>query len=55
MVEQEVYALLLAHLAIHRLMHQAAVAGDLDPDQLSFTRSMRVVRRQVTDQAALSP
>jgi hypothetical protein len=55
MVEQEVYALLLVHLAIRRLMHQAAVAGDLDPDQLSFTRSLRVVRRQVTDQAALSP
>ena len=55
MVEQEVYALLLVHLAIRRLMHQAALGADLDPDQLSFTRSLRVVRRQVTDQAALSP
>jgi hypothetical protein len=55
MVQQEVWGMLLVHLAIRRLMHQAAVAGDVDPDQLSFTRSLRVVRRQVTDQAALSP
>jgi hypothetical protein len=47
--------MLLVHLAIRRLMHQAALGVDLDPDQLSFTRSLRVVRRQVTDQAALSP
>jgi hypothetical protein len=55
MVQQEVWGMLLVHLAIRRLMHQAAVDGDVDPDQLSFTRSLRVVRRQVTDQAALSP
>jgi hypothetical protein len=58
MVEQEVYAYLLVYLAIRRLMHQAAVAVDgepLDPDRLSFVRSLRVVRRQVTDQAAFSP
>jgi hypothetical protein len=55
MVQQEVWGMLLVHLAIRRLMHQAAVAGELDPDRLSFTRSLRVVRRQVTDQAALSP
>jgi hypothetical protein len=55
MVAQEVYALLLVHVAIRRVMHQAALDADLDPDQLSFTRSLRVVRRQVTDQAALSP
>jgi hypothetical protein len=56
MVEQEVYAYLLVHLAIRRLMHQAAVDGQpLDPDQLSFVRSLRVVRRQVTAQAAFPP
>jgi hypothetical protein len=38
-----------------RLLHQAAVAGDLDPDQLSFTRKLRVVRRQITDQEAFPP
>lgn len=27
------------------LMHQAALDGDVDPDRLSFTKSLRVVRR----------
>ena len=55
-VEQEVWGMLLVHYAIRRLMHQAALDADLDPDRLSFVRSLRVVRRQVTSgQAALSP
>jgi len=54
-VEQEVYGLLLVHYAIRQLMHQAAVREGVDPDRLSFTRSLRVVRRQVPAQAGLSP
>jgi hypothetical protein len=54
-VEQEIYGLLLVHHAIRQLMHQAALHEGLDPDRLSFTRSLRVVRRQVPAQAALSP
>jgi hypothetical protein len=55
-VEQEVWGMLLVHYAIRRLMHQAALDADLDPDRLSFVRSLRVVRRQVpSGQAALSP
>lgn len=54
-VEQEVYGLLLDHHAIRQLMHQAALHEGVDPDRLSFTRSLRVVRRQVPAQAALSP
>jgi len=53
--EQELYGFLLVHHAIRHLMHQAATEGDHDPDRISFTRSLRVVRRQVTDQAAFSP
>ncbi|MFE7779446.1 IS4 family transposase [Streptomyces sp. NPDC057445] len=53
--EQELYGFLLVHHAIRHLMHQAARQGDQDPDRISFTRSLRVVRRQVTDQAAFSP
>jgi Insertion element 4 transposase N-terminal/Transposase DDE domain len=53
--EQELYGFLLVHHAIRHLMHQAAREGDHDPDRISFTRSLRVVRRQVTDQAAFSP
>jgi len=53
--EQELYGFLLVHHAIRHLMHQAASEGDHDPDRISFTRSLRVVRRQVIDQAAFSP
>jgi hypothetical protein len=52
---QEVWAHLLVHYAIRTLMHQAALAGEVDPDRLSFTRSLHIARRQVTSQAAFSP
>ena len=54
-VEQEVYGFLLVHYAIRTLMHQAALDAGIDPDRISFTRSLRVARRQVTAQAAFSP
>ncbi|WP_405681975.1 IS4 family transposase [Streptomyces sp. NBC_01238] len=53
--EQELYGFLLVHHAIRHLMHQAANQAGQDPDRISFIRSVRVVRRQVTDQAAFSP
>jgi hypothetical protein len=57
LVTQELWGMLLVHHAIRRLMHQAALAVDVDPDRLSFTRSLRIVRRQVTTtgQAAFPP
>jgi hypothetical protein len=57
MVAQEVWAHLLVHHAIRRLMHQAALDHHLDPDRVSFIRSLRIVRRQVTTagQAAIPP
>jgi hypothetical protein len=54
-VEQEVWAHLLVHYALRRLLHQAALDEDLDPDRLSFIRSLRVVRRQLIAHAAFSP
>jgi hypothetical protein len=54
-VEQEIYGFLLVHYAIRSLMHHAATGADIDPDQVSFTRTLRLVRRQVTAQAAFSP
>jgi Insertion element 4 transposase N-terminal/Transposase DDE domain len=54
-VEQEVYAHLLVHYAIRALMHQAALDAAVDPDRLSFTRSLRIVRRQLIARAAFSP
>jgi hypothetical protein len=54
-VEQEVWGMLLVHYAIRQLMHQAALDGEVDPDRVSFVRSLRVVRRQVMQQAGFSP
>lgn len=55
LVRQELYGLLLAHFAIRALMHEAALQADLDPDQLSFTHSVRVVRRHAITAASFSP
>ena len=55
MIRQEIWAFLLTHYAIRHLMCEAAEQADVDPDRLSFMRSLRVIRRQVTDQAGLSP
>jgi IS4 transposase len=55
LVEQEIWALLLGHYAIRTLMTEAADEADVDPDRLSFMRTLRVIRRQVTDQADFSP
>src|SRR5215207_499280 len=46
-VVQEVYGLLLAHLAIRTVMHQAALRDGVDPDRLSFTGALRVLRRAI--------
>jgi hypothetical protein len=54
-VLQEVWAHLLVHYAVRTLMHQAALEAAVDPDRLSFTRSLHIARRQVTSQAAFSP
>lgn len=55
LVHQEIWGLLLAHYSIRSLMAEAAESVGVDPDRLSFIRSINVVRRQVTDQAAFSP
>jgi hypothetical protein len=54
-VEQEVWGHLLVHHAIRSLMHTTARNIGTDPDRLSFTRTLRLARRQVTAQAAFSP
>ena len=55
LVEQEIWGLLLTHYGIRHLMREAADQADLDPDRMSFIRALRVIRRQVTGQAAFSP
>ena len=39
----------------HAFLVVAALAEDLDPDRLSFIRTLRVVRRQVIAAPAVSP
>lgn len=46
-VVQEVYGLVLAHRAIRCLMAAAAARADLDPDRLSFTDTLRLLRRTI--------
>lgn len=55
LVRQEVWGLLLAHFAMRGLMHEAALRADEDPDRLSFSHAVRVVRRKVPLFAALPP
>ncbi len=54
-VRQEVWAHLLVHYAIRKLMHQAALTEGLDPDRLSFTSSLRIVRRHLVSHQPFSP
>lgn len=54
-VGQEVWAHLLVHYALRALMHDTAVDHDLDPDRLSFTATLRIVRRHTITRAVFSP
>lgn len=55
LVRQELYGLMMAHFAVRGLMHEAAMAGEVDPDRLSFIHAVRVIRRTLPHFAALSP
>ena len=55
LVLQELWGLLLAHFAIRQLMAQAAWPRGLDPDRLSFTHAVRVIKRKLPQAAAIPP
>lgn len=55
LVLQELWGLLLAHFAIRQLMTQAAWPRGLDPDRLSFTHAVRVIKRKMPQAAAAPP
>jgi len=55
LVEQEFYALLLAHAAIRRLMTQAAIATGQAAEDLSFIHAVRVLKRRLPAAAAIPP
>lgn len=55
LVKQEVWGLMMAHFAVRGLMHEAALKADEDPDRLSFTHAVRVVRRKLPTLGAVPP
>jgi hypothetical protein len=48
-VRQEIYGILLAYNAARALMHEAALAEQIDPRRLSFLDSLRIIRDTVAD------
>lgn len=55
LVRQEFYGLLLAHYALRGIMHEAALHADLDPDELSFVHTVRVVQRKILTVGSFPP
>lgn len=55
LVQQEFHGLMMAHFAIRGLMHEAALKADIDPDEVSFVHTVRVVRRKLPAFPAFSP
>jgi hypothetical protein len=55
LVRQEFYGLMMTHYAIRGLMHEAALKGKRDPDELSFIHTVRVIRRKLPQYGAIPP
>jgi hypothetical protein len=55
LVHQEIWAYLIVHHAISALVAKASAAADLDPDRISFTKALRLIRRTATGTAAIPP
>ena len=55
LVRQEFYGLWLAHFAVRRLMHEAALQKDIDPDELSFKKSLHIIRCKLPHAGAVPP
>ena len=55
LVHQEIWAYLIVHHAISALTAKASAAADLDPDQISFTKALRLIRRTATGTADIPP
>ena len=51
LVRQEIEGLMLAHYAVRHFLYEA----DEDPDRLSFTHAVQVLRRRIQNPGAFSP
>jgi hypothetical protein len=55
LVHQELWSYLIVHHAISALTAKASAAADLDPDRISFTKTLRLIRRTATGTADSPP
>ncbi|MBV9921318.1 MAG: IS4 family transposase [Pseudonocardia sp.] len=55
LVLQEIWGHLCCHFAIRSLMNDAARHAGHDPDRISFTAALRIVRQSVAQQGAFPP
>ena len=54
-VEQELWGILALHRALRKLIHDTALVEGINPDRLSFTHTVTIVRRQVVRRAIFPP
>jgi len=55
LVKQELYGVFMAHYVTRAVMHAAAKRQKIDPDELSFVHSVRVLRRAITSFGSFPP
>lgn len=55
LAHQEIWAWLIVHYAIAVLISRAAEAADIDPDRISYMRTLRIARRTATGTAGFPP
>ena len=55
LVRQEIEGLMLAHYAVRHFLHEAAREADEDPDRLSFTHAVQLLRRRTQNPGASPP
>lgn len=55
LVRQEIWSYLIVHHAISDLIAIASDAADLDPDRISFAKTLRLIRRSATGTADIPP
>jgi hypothetical protein len=53
LVKQELYGLILAHYTVRSIMHESALQVDEDPDKISFTHTINVIRRKLPHAATI--
>jgi hypothetical protein len=55
MVIQELYGIMLGHYIVRKLMHQAALKADEDPDRISFSHAVQVITTNIPEYGDISP